>query len=209
MAPDVAAMLSDWHQTNWFTMQGPEKRVLHVRGVRPGDPTADIMFAFAFDRFHRKLPKRLRKKGLFPAILLQGGQLGASADQSEEIHIEPSACMDVFLPVISDTAAELLPRLALATQVTMETAREHGLQLNMASNKTEAVVDFRGKGRQQVLQDFFAGVPCGGWSVDANSQSWRRRLVSTYRHLAEGVVQSFRLVVPLRRRHTMPLASRS
>ena len=31
-APDVAAMLADWHQTNWFTVQGAEKRVLHFTG---------------------------------------------------------------------------------------------------------------------------------------------------------------------------------
>ena len=78
MAPDVAAMLADWHQTNWFTVQRSEKRALHGTGVRPGDPTADIMFAFAFARFHRKLAVRLRKKGLLPAILLQGGQLDGS-----------------------------------------------------------------------------------------------------------------------------------
>ena len=51
--------------------------------------------------------------------------------------MEPPACMDnFFLPVISDTAAERLPRVALASQVAMETAREHGLQLNMASYTT-------------------------------------------------------------------------
>ena len=105
------------------------------------------MFAFSFARFHRKLVDRHRKKGLLPAILLHGGQLDASADESEEIHIEPPAYMDDFVrPVVSDTAADLLPRVALATQVAIETAREHGLQLNMASTKTEAVVDFRGKG---------------------------------------------------------------
>ena len=59
---DVAAMLTDWHQTNWFTVQGAEKRALHLTGVRPGDPTADVMFAFAFARFHRKLVDRLGKK---------------------------------------------------------------------------------------------------------------------------------------------------
>ena len=63
---------------------------------------------------------------------------------------------DFILPVISDTAAELLPQVALATEVTMETVREHGFRLNMASNKTDAVVDFRG--------------------VDANSQSRGGRL---------------------------------
>ena len=31
MARDVAAMLADWHQTNWFTLQGAEKRALHFR----------------------------------------------------------------------------------------------------------------------------------------------------------------------------------
>ena len=93
---DVAAMLADWHQTNWFTVQGAEKRALHLTGVRPGDPTADVMFAFAFARFHRKLVDRLGKKCLLPAILLHGGQLDASADESEEIHIEPPAYMDDF-----------------------------------------------------------------------------------------------------------------
>ena len=84
----MAAMLADWHQTNWFTVQGA---ALHFTGVRPGDPTADVMFAFAFARFQRKLVEPLRKKGLFPAILLHGGQLDASADASEEIHMEPPA----------------------------------------------------------------------------------------------------------------------
>ena len=32
MAPDVAAMLADWHQTNWFTVQGAEKQAIHSTG---------------------------------------------------------------------------------------------------------------------------------------------------------------------------------
>ena len=183
MALDVAAMLADWHQTNWFTVQGAEKRAIHLTGVRPGDPTADVMFAFVFARFHRKLVDRLVKKGLLPAILLHGGQLDASADESEEIHIEPPAYMDdFFLPVVSDTAAGLLPRVALATQVAIETAREHGLQLNMASNKTEAVVDFRGKGRQQVLEGLALEFP--GRSVDPNRQGRGWRLAKVGQHVS-------------------------
>ena len=93
--------------------------------------------------------------------------MDASADQFKEIHIDKNAYMDdFFLPVISNTASELLPQVALATQVTMETTREHGLQLNIASNKTEAVVDFRGKGRQQVLEDLSREFPVvdGQWT---------------------------------------------
>ena len=50
----------------------------------------------------------------------------------------------------------------------MVTTRKHGLQLNIASNKTEAVVDFRGKGATAGFGRPFAGVPCGGWPADAN-----------------------------------------
>ena len=195
MAPDVAATSADWHQTNRFTMQGAEKRALHFTGVRPGDPTADVKFAFAFARFHRKLVELLRKKMLL-AILLHGGQLDDSAHESEEIHIEPPAYMDdFFLPVVSDTAADLLPRVALATQVVIETAREHGLQLNMASNKTEAVVDFRCKGRQQVLEELAMEFPVvdGQWTPTVKvADGVSLRLVSTYRHLETQVPRGTR-----------------
>ena len=79
------------------------------------------------------------------------------------------------MPVVSDTAADLLPRVALATQVVLETAREHGLQLNMASNKTEAVVDFRGRGRQQVLEELAVEFPVvdGQWTPNRQGRGWR------------------------------------
>ena len=112
---------------------------------------------------------------------------------------------DFFLPVVS--AADLLPRVALATQVAMETAREHGLQLNMASKKTEGVVDFRGKERQQVLEDLALEflVVDGQWTPNVKvAEGIFLRLVSTFRHLGtqashgatmgQGEVQSSQLV---------------
>ena len=90
---------------------------------------------------------------------------------------------DFFLPVVSDTAADLLPRVALATQVAIETAREHGLQFNMASNKTEVVVDFRGKGRQQVLEDLAVEFPVvdGQWTPTVKvADGVLLKLVSTW-----------------------------
>ena len=120
--------------------------------------------------------------------------MDASADESEEIHIEPPVYMDdFFLPVVSDTAAGLLPRVALATQVAIETARggrKRGLQLNMASSKTEAVVDFRGKGRQQVLEDLALEFPVvdGQWTPTVHvADGVLLRLVSTYRRLGTQV----------------------
>ena len=90
MAPVVAAMLG-LASDQLVHGAGSREAGAPFHRARPGDRTADVMFAFAFARFHRKLVERLRKKGLLPAIL----QLDASADGSEEIHIEP-AYMDEF-----------------------------------------------------------------------------------------------------------------
>ena len=170
MAPDVAAMLADWQQTNWFTVQGA---ALHFTGVRPGDPTADVMFAFAFAWFHRKLEM------FVPCDLAPRRAVGRFRRCVWKIHIELPAYMDdFFLPVVSDTAADLLPRVALA--------REHGLQLNMASNKAEAVIDSRGKGRQQVLEDLALEFPVvdGQWTPTVKvAEGVSLRFVSTCRHL--------------------------
>ena len=105
-------------------------------------------------------------------------QLDASADESEEIHVELPAYVDDFSCQSSATRPDRLPRV--------ETAREHGLQLNMASNKTEAVVDFRGKGRQQVLEDSAVEFPDvdGQWTPTVKvADGVLLKLVSTCRHL--------------------------
>ena len=93
--------------------------------------------------------------------------------------------------------------------------QEHGLQLNMASNKTEAAVDIRGKGRQEVLEDLSREFPVVDWSVDANSQSRGGRLGQACEYvsaLGHAGFQRARLGPELAARrsgwHTMPRARR-
>ena len=112
----------------------------------------------------------------------------------------------IFLPVVSDTAAYLLPRVALATQVAIETAREHGLQLNMASSKTEAVVATAGARR--------LGGRVLSWTVSGRQPSRSRRAsrsdwfarIGTWEHRPshEGEVRSSQLVDPTQERRTKP-----
>ena len=145
-----------------------------------------------------------RKVCCLRSCLLHGGQLDASLGESEEIHTKPPAYMDYFfLPVVSETATDLLPRVALATQVVIKTARENGLRLNMASNKTEAVVDFRGKGRRRMLEELAVEFPVvdGQWTPTVKvADGVSLRLVSTYRHLGTQASSALRISTPWRTR---------
>ena len=151
-------MTADWRQTNWFDSCG---------GAGTCAPRYGSSTWGSHCRYHVRLrlrsvsqkAERLRKNSLLlPAILLQGGQLDASADQFEEIHMEPPAYMDDFFHASHDTATQL----------------PNGLQLNMASNKTEAVDDSRGKGRQQVWEDLWREFR-QWWMVSGRQQSKLRR----------------------------------
>ena len=89
----------------------------------------------------------------------------------------------------------------------------------MASNKTEAVVDFRGKGRQQVLEKLAVEFPVvdGQWTPTvkvaemASRSDWSAR-IGTREHkplMGQGEVRSSQLVDLTQERRTKPRARRS
>ena len=104
------------HETALFllapTLQGAEKRALHATGVRPVDPTAGIMFAFAFARFHRKAAQPAQEEGFVARDLAARAEGRFRRSVQERSTQRKTPYMDdFFLPVISNTAAELLRRL--------------------------------------------------------------------------------------------------
>ena len=65
-----------------------------------GDPAADIMFACPFASVSQKAGSATQEETFVARDLAPRRAVGRSADQSEEIHIEPPAYMDdFFLPV--------------------------------------------------------------------------------------------------------------
>jgi hypothetical protein len=57
-------LLADWHRANWFGVQDSSDVVMTQRGVRPGDPVADVVFVCVFALFLKALIPRLALLGV-------------------------------------------------------------------------------------------------------------------------------------------------
>ena len=52
---DLKATVREWLRLAWFSVEGSPLFFVHTIGVKPGDPLADVLFAFVFFCFHARL----------------------------------------------------------------------------------------------------------------------------------------------------------
>ena len=100
----LVRMVQDLFTGTWFRISGATALTLTARGTRPGDPAADILFAFTMSAFPRSLESALAAKGLVQSLpkppsrpgwvpLLRADGIGspAWADDVARPHAAPTA----------------------------------------------------------------------------------------------------------------------
>ena len=65
---DLKAVVREWLRLAWFSVEGSPLFFVHNIGVKPGDPSADVLFAFVFFCVHARLKEELRDEGLLENI---------------------------------------------------------------------------------------------------------------------------------------------
>ena len=187
---DVVEAVRDWHTSNWFSVAGAEaQRVHHEIGTRPGDPLADLLYAFFFARVSAEISARLGEEGLIEEVSAPawGVFQKPSGQEDEQTHsIEPQAFMDDLVVPVAGPALELTARLARTAEICCEVCAEHGLELNFAEGKSEAIAAFRGPGRKQAIAQLTAlpRVAGGRFVPQVGLRGGQQlRVVEAYRHL--------------------------
>ena len=69
-SPHLAAIAADLFRGSWFRLEGHTAIALTRRGTRPGDPTADVIYAFCLAALHRCMDTALDAAGLLPRVPL-------------------------------------------------------------------------------------------------------------------------------------------
>ena len=104
------------------------------RGSRPGSPLADALFHALMTEVHSQMKELLAS---IPAV----------AQGFDTAGVQPNSILwadDLALPFLVPTNADLVPSLITLTQSVHAAFEQRGLILNMARNKTTAVLSFRG-----------------------------------------------------------------
>ncbi|CAE7354823.1 HERC4 [Symbiodinium microadriaticum] len=140
----LQSQVSDLFRGSWFRMDHTGPLVATRRGTRPGDPLADLLFAFAFSAYLRSAEEALRRSDLqtfvpptasplpelLPCSVQQGTPtVGCIAWADDYTHLQMNKC-----PIA------LCTRVSAATSVLLTHATANGMELTLEKDKTAVLL---------------------------------------------------------------------
>ncbi|CAE7243775.1 unnamed protein product, partial [Symbiodinium sp. CCMP2456] len=112
----LTTMVADLLRGTWFRLDGAAALVMTERGSRPGDPLADLLFAFTFSAYVRCAEKAL---------------------QAEPEHVGVASWADDYVMLqVGTTAVNLVQRVRAATGILISQASAVGMEVSFARDKT-------------------------------------------------------------------------
>ena len=182
----LRSRLQDTLSHTWFLTAGDDQPVLTSRGTRPGDPLADLMFAFVLKGILAECNSHIGQAGL----TFQADTAGIlPAVQPGTYVIEPSLswhddCAFVFV----SSAPTTLRHAASETLHVVERAFcARGLALSFAPGKTELLLHPLRKGHQAVRQQLFTATAPAVCFLPEVGTMTQVRLVRGYTHLGSAI----------------------
>ncbi|CAE7403777.1 for [Symbiodinium sp. CCMP2592] len=137
----LTALVSDMMRGTWFRLDGAAALVLTERGSRPGDPLADLLFAFTFSAYVRSAETALERRQLSPVVPhVETAPPWAAWEPCD--CIGTAAWADDFVLLQACRARQALSgQVRQATQVMAEHATAMGMILTFAKEKTAVLFD--------------------------------------------------------------------
>ncbi|CAE7255240.1 unnamed protein product [Symbiodinium sp. CCMP2592] len=190
LAPSAhtTALISDLLRGTWFRMDGAAALILTHRGGRPGDPLADILFAFSFSAYLRAAEQALASKGLSPPVPC-ARDTPFWQEWEPPQHIQFGAWADDFVNLRDAlTGPGLCADIQASTGLITAHASAVGMTLTFAVDKTAALISSDcGRGADLGLRSDDTG-QLGLDIHDPVMQAWHfLPVVDSYKHLG-GIV---------------------
>ena len=155
-------ILQDMFSGTHFFMHGLDSRTATMRGTRPGDPVADILFNMAFRLVILDARARIEK---LTGLSCFGSPLPTpDITQAQPIpdrgFAEITFVDDVAYAMHSSSAGDVVASLQMISSCLHDVAASRGLTINYQTGKTEAIVKLAGTGSKAVKNQVWH--QCGG-----------------------------------------------
>ena len=171
--PLLVRMLQDIHCHTWFQLAVSGHPTITKRGTRPGSPLADCIFHVLMLDVIVELNTWIQDQDPYQCIL-------------KELDITFDTVVwsdDLAIPWCTRQAEDIIPALKTLLSKVHQCFERKGLQLNLAKQKTSAVVSFRGPGARALREHYYLHAH-GGEVCEFNDSSQELlHIVPMYKHL--------------------------
>ena len=132
----------------WFVMPGSDQVSCTMRGTRPGDPIADLLFCIALVPIVKRMKEGLDSFEDYVHLSWDGKRSAtlSNSHHEEEVMLDVSLADDLVLMAIADDPEKLEGRMQKLAARMYDTLLEHGFEVNLEAGKSEVVMAFRGRG---------------------------------------------------------------
>ena len=196
-------ILKDMFSGTHFTMQGLTGQTATMRGTRPGDPVADILFNMAFKlvvtdaRQRILLSSDLQWFGTpHPSIDVTSGEAIPAKGFAEVTFVD-----DIAYALHSTSADSIISSLQVVASCLHDAAAVRGLSINYQAGKTEAIVRLAGQGSKKAKHQIWHE-NSGKLPILTEHGCQFLRLVHSYKHLGTFVQDHAVIQMDLRYRNT-------
>ena len=137
----LKAMLRDLLTATWFKFEASSMVAVTHKGTRPGDPAADVLFAFTLSALFRAIDSSLEAQGLVDVLPpVRCDPLLDGFEHTPRLQFV-SWADDFARPFVGCTPANLLDKVRRTTQCCTERASACGVVLTFGNDKTATVCD--------------------------------------------------------------------
>ena len=150
----LADATAESHKCTWFSTQGLQTIVEARSGSRAGDPLGDVIFSFLEFKIHGEIREELKEGGTtleVPPLTVEVCPDFHNNSQ-EVLALENNYVDDDAFGIVASRADALLPNVVSVAVAVARVFKRHALSLNWKTNKTEVIVDLRGRGRVEELR---------------------------------------------------------
>lgn len=142
--PLLIKIMQDIHCFTWYQLEVSDGPTVTKRGTRPGSPLADCVFHVLMLDIIVELNEWIRQQTEYVELL---GEL--------EIQMDTVVWSDdLAIPWCTRQASEIIPALLHLLRKVYTCFDRRGFQLNLAKQKTSAVVSFRGPGSKSLRETY-------------------------------------------------------
>ena len=134
-------MLRDLLTATWFKFEASALLAVTHKGTRPGDPAADVLFAFTLSALFRSIEDGLEAHGLVDSLPHVQQDPLVDGYIAEPCLQFVSWADDFARPFVGNSAGELVEKVRRATKCCTEKASACGIELTFGAEKTAVVCD--------------------------------------------------------------------
>ena len=179
-----------------------------LRGTRPGDALADLVFNFLFLQVLKQAEGELASAGLLVDVAWSGQPTLWPTSWGSVLPLSFLVWADdLALPLQVDYADELVGRARTCAAVTLDSLSSRGMTANTAKGKSECMLAPRGKGAVAVRSNLFAGRCPAVHVLTELGPSYSFGLVSAYKHLGGLITADGGMLAELKARRGKALAA--